>query len=508
MAIRNCVNGTISILDGTGCPSSYTPTAPFPAFPVFQNGQVCTETLAASSIPFDNTVCNLAGVTDVQAAINVLCQNQGRSSMRAGPLVNGLVGSHIHNSGAPGAADYTINVQASALPFDPNNCNRITSVNVQGAVDELCAYINTLTLHPAATLLGGSNPALTVNLATQQIGLNLATAGSYDNATCTAALGTPVPNNVQGAITALCTAINTITNHPAATRNAASNPALTVDAATQVISLNLAAPGSFDNTACNANPAVNPMPNNVQGAIDRLCALATAGTHPAATVAAGSNPALTINVGTQVANLDITTAGSFDNTTCNAIAGLTVPNNIQGAIDALCAKVCLTLTNNYDANNCYGTFDCATNTLNISPFPSGGQGNFGAPTALPNGGASVPFPNMPTIFDNNPATVATGGTTLVAPRTGTYQVTAGATFNSADPNNQFGVDILRDGAIIIGSNVNRNIDTTATGQVVTVSVNTFLTAGQTISAQAQGLTGGNFRNVTLGMSQSTCNPQT
>lgn len=52
--------------------------------------------------------------------------------------------------------------------------------------------------------------------------------------------------------------------------------------------------------------------------------------HDPASVDAGSNPALTLDAGTQVASLDLTTAGSYD----NAASGLTA-DDIQGAIDEL-----------------------------------------------------------------------------------------------------------------------------------------------------------------------------
>lgn len=54
-----------------------------------------------------------------------------------------------------------------------------------------------------------------------------------------------------------------------------------------------------------------------------------ASAHPAATVT-GGNPALTINPTTQVANLDLTTAGSY-----TPAVGSTLPTDIQGAITAL-----------------------------------------------------------------------------------------------------------------------------------------------------------------------------
>jgi hypothetical protein len=56
--------------------------------------------------------------------------------------------------------------------------------------------------------------------------------------------------------------------------------------------------------------------------------------HPALTLAPANNPALTLNVGTQTIKLDLSAAGSYDNTA----SGLTA-TNIQDAIDELISTV-------------------------------------------------------------------------------------------------------------------------------------------------------------------------
>lgn len=498
----NCVTGNLQINDASGCPTSFNPGTPLPAFLTFNAaGQVCTDPLTAASIPALNN-CGLNVPTPtVQSMIDAICANLGRTStFRNGPLVAGLVGSHIHNSGIPGAPDYTINIQANVLPFNPANCNRITSVNVQGAIDELCAYINTLQSHPPASLDPTSNTALAVNPVTQVIGLNLNNAGSYDNTNCQNAGTTPVPNNVQGAITALCAAINAIPSHPAATVNAASNPALTINAATQVLNLNLSAPGSFDPTVCNAAPNVTGVPDNVQGAIDRLCALITTG-GATYTVNPASNPALTLT-GT-VFNLDLDAANSFDPTACNAVPGIAgVPNSVQDAITFLCQRSCLVLTNNYDAANCYGSYDCATNTLNISPMPTAGRGVFGTNQAVPpNAFTNVPV--MPNLFGVLPASFAPAGTnTLIVPRSGQYMVAAGAVLENVSLDDVVTIRILRNGVEIARDN---NPDITGANRFsFTTSTVSQFTAGDVITVQTRSRDGTTLTQATVSAAQQGC----
>lgn len=108
--------------------------------------------------------------------------------------------------------------------------------------------------------------------------------------------------------------------HPAATVGAASNPALSIVTATQVLSLDLTAANSYNNTASGLTA------DSVQGAIDELAANG----HVPAVIAPGSNPAITIAGPTQAIDLDLDAAGSYDNTTSGA-----TEDSVQDAIDYL-----------------------------------------------------------------------------------------------------------------------------------------------------------------------------
>lgn len=115
--------------------------------------------------------------------------------------------------------------------------------------------------------------------------------------------------------------------HPAAT--ATGNPALTVDAATQVITFDLDAAGSFTPEGSGL------ISTTIDNAIKELAE----SRHPAATAA--GNPALTIDEAAQVATLDLDAAGSY---TSNF--GLAA-GSVQDALDELAqCRVCNIIATN------------------------------------------------------------------------------------------------------------------------------------------------------------------
>lgn len=104
-----------------------------------------------------------------------------------------------------------------------------------------------------------------------------------------------------------------------------------------IINIDSKTPGSYDNTvsglaADNVQEAIDEVEGRLDIAETNITNL-LAESHPAATVSATSNPALTIDTPTQVANLDLKTPGSYDNSTSNLAA-----DNVQGAIDELAAN--------------------------------------------------------------------------------------------------------------------------------------------------------------------------
>lgn len=208
-----------------------------------------------------------------------------------------------------GGTDFSVDLTGLESIIDPslvsydNTTSGATSTNIQDAIDEALACC-----HNAVTLDAGVNPSLSI--VDQVLNLDLSAAGSYDNTTSGS-----TSDSVQGAIDELFTLL-----HDAATLGASSNPALTL--AGQEFTLDLTAPGSYDNTTSGAAAT------DIQGAIDEALACC----HDEATVSATSNPGLTITG--QELNLDLDATGSYDNTT----SALT-SDSVQDAIDELAARV-------------------------------------------------------------------------------------------------------------------------------------------------------------------------
>ena len=141
-----------------------------------------------------------------------------------------------------------------------------------------------------------------------------------------------------------------------------------------IINIDSNTPGSYDNiTSGLAADNVQEAIDEVEGRLDIAETNITnllAESHPAATVSATSNPALTIDTPTQVANLDLTTAGSYDNTTSGLIA-----NNVQGAIDEINAKASI---KKWDGSPTGATLDPINDLVLVDADNGLGKGGDGA----------------------------------------------------------------------------------------------------------------------------------
>ena len=159
-------------------------------------------------------------------------------------------------------------------------------------------------------------------------------------------------------------------SHPAISLGASNNVALTLDAATQELTLDLTGIGGTATTnaagvaanlaSINANDAdISALQNDV-AANDTDIAALQADTHVAATVAVASNSALTVDVATQEFALDLSTVNtlSYDNTSdtlSDALGGsvaldtaTATTNGLMGAADKVKVDFVDKFSNSFD----------------------------------------------------------------------------------------------------------------------------------------------------------------